>query len=428
MSTDATCNIVERYMQSNPNIRLTNNVSRTTSSALNIGIQLARGEVIVRMDGHAEAPPNYISKSVNCLVKKKTDVVGCHMETVGRGYSGQRIAIALSSPFGVGNASYRVSNAELYDEPGWLGTFWRKSILNVGGYDEFYQSNEDCELSYRMLYKGYALYTPSGAACKYFCRTTLLSLWQQYYKYGFWKVAVISKLRKIPSLRHIVPALFLSTVVALGVGGIFSSLVLKSLLLIIGSYVSFTGFGSWKASKGKDIRYFWTIIPVFVVLHFSYGTGFLSAIFSRFLTDLRTANKSVHSKIKSLKQVFRPLIQNKVSAFVIYVADAAYDFTKYFIYSGNLYGIDSCREKLEALILMNAHKIEKVLTLKEPREIFEPIHIVRLIRLLRRYSEDCDGQDITFLSAYAALVKYQESFGAELEKILTASLNVWMPS
>lgn len=414
MSTDATCTIVERYMQSYPNIRLTHNESRFTSTAMNIGIHLACSEVIMRMDGHAEAPPNYISKSVDCLVNKKTDVVACLMETTGGGYWGQRIAIALSSPFGVGNARYRISNAELHGEPGWLGTFWRNSLLSIGGYDEFYKCNEDCELSYRMLYKGYSLYTPSGVSCKYYCRTTLLDLWQQYYKYGFWKVALIFKLRKIPSVRHVVPAFFLTTLALLTLGGLFFSLALKSILIIILAYLTFTMFGSWKASKGKNIRFFWTIIPVFLVLHFSYGTGFLSGIFSRFVTGLKGAKEAIH--FKNLKQLLRPLVQNKVSAFGVYVADAVYDFARYFIYSGNLYGVDFGREKLESLIFMYSHKIEKGLALREPREIFDTAHIIRLVRLLEKYSEKWDRQSITFLGAYAALVKYKERFGSELEK------------
>jgi glycosyltransferase involved in cell wall biosynthesis/nitroreductase len=413
MSTDATCKIVERYMQFHSNIRLTQNESRFTSTAMNIGIHLASSQVIMRMDGHAEAPRNYISQSVDCLVNKKTDAVGCLMETIGGGYWGQRIALALSSPFGVGNARYRVSNVELHGEPGWLGTFWRNSLLNLGGYNEFYQCNEDCELSYRMLFKGYSLYTPSNVSCKYYCRTTLRGLWQQYYKYGFWKVALISNLRKIPSIRHVIPAFFFMTLSLLALAALFSPMALKTLLITVLAYTAFTLVGSWKASKSKNIRCFWTITPVFIVLHFSYGIGFLKGIFSLVKDEAKNVKKTVD--LKNLKQFLRPILQNKLASFAIYCIDAIYDFARYLLYSGNLYAVHSDRTKLESLILMHTHKIEKALALKEPREI-EAVQITRLVRYMERYSKNGDRNSIPILSACVALSKYTEYFGFKLHK------------
>jgi len=414
MSTDATCTIVKSYMQSHSNIRLTQNESKSTSTAMNIGIQLSRSDVIIRLDGHAEAPPNYVSKSVHNLIIKKTDFVGCLMETIGWGYWGRRIAVALSSPFGVGNAHYRIGKKELRDEPGWLGTFWRTSLVNLGGYDESYKCNEDCELTYRMLDKGYSLYTPSDLSCKYYCRNNLKSLWRQYFKYGFWKVALIFKLRKIPSFRHVIPALFISTLALLTVTAFSSSFALNCLLLVIAAYFGFIGFGSWKASRGENLCFFCTIIPVFIALHFSYGFGFLSGIVSWFVSGLKTLKKSIG--FSGLKKVCRPLLQNKISAFAIYVADAIYDFARYLIYSGNLYALDSSDQKLQSLIQMYSHKLEKRLVLKETRQIFDSTHVARLVRLLEKYSAKFDCQEMTFLSAYASLGKFKQRFESELER------------
>lgn len=414
MSTDATCAIVKSYMESHSNIRLTQNEFKSTSTAMNIGIHLSCSDVIIRLDGHAEAPPNYVSKSVDNLINKKTDFVGCLMETIGWGYWGKRIAIALSSQFGVGNAHYRTSNKELCDEPGWLGTFWRNSLLTLGGYDETYKCNEDCELTYRMLDKGYSLYTPSDLSCKYHCRNNLKSLWQQYFKYGFWKVALILKLRKIPAIRHVIPALFVVTLGVLSAAAFFSSFAFDCLLLVIAAYFGFMVLGSWKASRGKNIDSFYTIIPVFITLHLSYGLGFLCGIFSLFVSALKSVKKRID--LTYLKQLYRPLLQNKISAFAIYVADAAYDFAKYLIYSGNLYAIRSSDQKLQSLIQMYSHKIEKRLVLNENSQILDAIHVTRLIRLLEKYSTKNDCSKATFLSAYAALAKYKERFESELQR------------
>ena len=159
MSTDATCAKIERFMRRYPNIRLVRNPSGATAVAMNIGIRLARGEVIVRMDGHAEPPRSHISTSVRYLLTGRYDNVGSLADTIGVGYWGQRIAIALSSPFGVGNANYRVTVKNLDGEPGWLGAFWKHTLVNVGCYDESFHCNEDDELNYRMRDRGARLCT-----------------------------------------------------------------------------------------------------------------------------------------------------------------------------------------------------------------------------------------------------------------------------
>ena len=133
---------------------------------------------------------------------------------------------------------------------------------------------------------------------KYFCRTTLSSLWEQYYKFGFWKVAVISKCRTIPAVRHIVPALFLVSVLLLTLGGLYSSIFLLPLLAVLATYGALILFGSWLGSRQKPIKWFATAAPAFLVLHTAYGLGFLHGLVSCLVTreaETRGAKPSTKS-------------------------------------------------------------------------------------------------------------------------------------
>ena len=64
MSEDGTREIVARMADRDPRLRLVDNPRRITPVALNIGIREARYGLVVRMDGHALAPPNYVRQCV----------------------------------------------------------------------------------------------------------------------------------------------------------------------------------------------------------------------------------------------------------------------------------------------------------------------------------------------------------------------------
>ena len=66
-SIDGTQGLVIEYCKKHSNITLLNNEHHTVPFALNLGIQEAKGDIIVRMDAHAEYPRNYISTLVDNL-------------------------------------------------------------------------------------------------------------------------------------------------------------------------------------------------------------------------------------------------------------------------------------------------------------------------------------------------------------------------
>jgi glycosyltransferase involved in cell wall biosynthesis len=59
-STDGTRSLVEKYVQQwHPRVQLLDNPRGIIPAAMNIGIQHAKGDVIVKMDAHARYKHNY---------------------------------------------------------------------------------------------------------------------------------------------------------------------------------------------------------------------------------------------------------------------------------------------------------------------------------------------------------------------------------
>jgi glycosyltransferase involved in cell wall biosynthesis len=66
-SDDGTRDIVVEHQRKDPRIRLLDNPRRIVTTAVNIGFAEARGDVIMRLDAHAEYAPDYIDRCLEVL-------------------------------------------------------------------------------------------------------------------------------------------------------------------------------------------------------------------------------------------------------------------------------------------------------------------------------------------------------------------------
>jgi succinoglycan biosynthesis protein ExoA len=77
ISDDGTRSILESICPDDPRIRVIDNPERSTPAGLNRGLEAARGEVILRMDAHAEMARDYISKCVEALQSTRDGSIPC---------------------------------------------------------------------------------------------------------------------------------------------------------------------------------------------------------------------------------------------------------------------------------------------------------------------------------------------------------------
>jgi glycosyltransferase involved in cell wall biosynthesis len=97
-STDGTMAEAQRAAQELgvPDAFLTNQ-KRTTASGMNLGLSLARGEIIIKVDGHTLVDPHFVSASVRALHESGADAVGGPIRT--RDARSVRRSPAVSSPW-----------------------------------------------------------------------------------------------------------------------------------------------------------------------------------------------------------------------------------------------------------------------------------------------------------------------------------------
>lgn len=276
-SDDETPEIVQALHRFEPRITLLHNESRTVPYAMNLGIRASRGEIIVRVDAHANYPRKYIRQCVHSLLATGADNVGgiWHTEPGADGPVSEAIALALTHPFGVGNAGFRVGGKEGNVDTVPFGAF-RKSIFSeVGLFRETLTRHQDYELNSRIRGAGGRIYLDPAIHCTYFARPSLKSLWRQKFNDGKWCVYSWLVCPEAYAHRHALPGLVAVAAPALAVAAAFSPAALSLLIFFACAYLFLASLASiGLALSHKTARALLCPI-VFPVLHFGHGIGVL---------------------------------------------------------------------------------------------------------------------------------------------------------
>lgn len=276
LSTDNTGEIIRGLQREHGNLHLLDNPRRIVPTALNLGLQRARGEIIIRVDGHATIAPDYITRCVEMLEATKADCVGGPINSISEDAGGRAIALAMSSKFGVGNSRFRVADGyEGYVDTLAFGAYKRSVFERIGFFDEELVRCQDDEFNYRLIKNGGKIFmTPKISSC-YFPRTNLKKLWRQYYEYGMWKIRVLQKHSSVMQPRQFVPPLFVLALSLLTAFSIFALPVRAALAGMLALYAlaaSSCALSLWASNENCA---FPVLLAAFPILHISYGSGFL---------------------------------------------------------------------------------------------------------------------------------------------------------
>ena len=275
-STDRTRQIVKEYAQKYSFIKLLDNPKRIQTFATNIGLKIAKGNIVIRMDAHAEYPSDYISKSIYWLQKSEADCVGGILITKPGANSliARAIALCLSHTFGVGNAYYRTGLIEpKYVDTVPYGCYKKEVFEKIGFFNENLDRTDDIEFNLRLgRSQGRILLIPKIKSY-YYARSNLIALARQHFGTGFWMIYSL-KFAKTPfSLRHLVPLAFVLSLLCSFLLSVFYKPFLYLFFLIIGVYFTTNIILSLKISFQAGFKLLPYIIATFLTLHFSYGFG-----------------------------------------------------------------------------------------------------------------------------------------------------------
>jgi succinoglycan biosynthesis protein ExoA len=277
-STDRTVAIVASLRERRPSaVRLLDNPQRIIPAALNRGIRAARGEVIVRLDGHTFVEPGYLTSAVANLQNTDAGCIGPRMVMqAAPTWMAQAIAEALSTPFGPGTASFRYSDKEQLVDTANYAIYRRWLFDQIGYFDTNLLTNEDYDFNYRVRAAGHTiLYVPALRAY-YHTRDTFAALWRQYWRYGYWKITMLKKSPRSLRLRQLVSPLFVLTLTlgCLGTAINHDAAVLPVAILLLYVLAALV-FATRQVSRSGR----WSLVPGIMwacfLMHVAWGSAFL---------------------------------------------------------------------------------------------------------------------------------------------------------
>lgn len=272
-SRDRTQEVAAGLAASDPRVRIVDNPSGRTPDALNAAVSAARGEVIARVDAHAEIPKDYVSTAVRVLEETGADNVGGVMDAQGRTPFERAVAVAMKSPLGVGSSRFHVGGEAGEVDTVYLGVFRRAALDRVGGYDPHFARAQDWEMNHRLRQQGGRVWFTPELLVTYRPRGSLSRLADQYLNYGRWRRVVARRHPGTATLRYLAAPFMVAGTAAATLGGVWWR---PAWLVPVGYFVG-AAAGGWYISAGEPLAVRVRVPVVLATMHFSWGTGFLTS-------------------------------------------------------------------------------------------------------------------------------------------------------
>ncbi len=201
--------------------RLVRDDVRSIPHALNRGLREVRtDDIVVRLDAHTLYAPDYLSTIDEAFATLPADVWcvgGAPTPHLGDEDYGRALGIALySNPLGLGPADFRKTNLSGPVEVStvYLGA-WRPGVLpRLGGFDERWAANEDCELTERIRSLGGRIVRIPVRAGRMATRGPGATI-KQWSRYGFWRMQTFKHYPAAVRPRHVAVPLALLLAIAL---------------------------------------------------------------------------------------------------------------------------------------------------------------------------------------------------------------------
>ena len=271
-SKDETLEIANELASTDSRVVVALNPTGRTAAGLNIALAKSSSPIIVRVDGHAEIPSNYLSIAVELLRNTGAVNVGGLMGAVGKTKFEKSVARAMRSPLGVGAAKFHTGGGSGEVDTVYLGCFLREALTEIGGFDERFIRAQDWELNFRLRERGGKIFFDPRLEVTYRPRPNLAALAKQYFEYGRWRRVVSRKHTGTINYRYLAPPLALAATIVSLVTGL---LVSPWLFVPAGVYVGFTVLAGIALGKGLLEK---LLLPaVLFTMQMSWGAGFITS-------------------------------------------------------------------------------------------------------------------------------------------------------
>lgn len=208
-SEDGTRDLAASY-----GVQVIPNPRRIQASALNIGIECAHGDLIVRVDARTIVEPEYVQACVSALLETGAAMAGgAQVPCVAGSPVARGIALAMRGRFGGGTAAFRDPGRSGWVDTVYLGAFRREVWRAVGGYDENKSTNEDAEFAFRLRAHG-GVWLDTKIRSQYMPRSSFQGVAKQYYMYGRGRGATARQHPSSVRPRQLAPLLLLASFIS----------------------------------------------------------------------------------------------------------------------------------------------------------------------------------------------------------------------
>lgn len=272
-STDSTDDVADELAAADRRVRTVANPSGRTPDGLNAAIAASTGDVVARVDAHAEIPVDYLSAAVAVLEETGADNVGGVMDAVGVSALERAIACAMKSPLGVGGARFHTGGGAGEADTVYLGVFRRSALERVGGYDPHFERAQDWEMNHRIRSTGGLVWFTPDLVVTYRPRSSMGRLADQYRNYGRWRRVVAREHPGTANARYLAPpAMVVGTLAATALGAVW-----RPAWAVPAGYAAAVSLGGWLISKGEPTPVRARVPLAVATMHWAWGIGFLTS-------------------------------------------------------------------------------------------------------------------------------------------------------
>lgn len=285
-SKDRTREVADRLALKHDGMTVVDNPTGRTPAGLNLAIAAVdpASTVIVRTDGHATLPVDYVSTAVAVLTETGAANVGGMMIPEGTTPFECAVARAMSEPIGLGSVPFHVGGEPGPAETVYLGVFRRDVLEKTGGFDEHFTRAQDWELNHRIRDLGETVWFDPRLQVVYRPRPTIRRLATQFRGSGTWRWQIIRTYPSTASVRYLAApgatAAIGAAVATLAVDAVVwrSPLVAKLAAAVPGGYLAVVLGGAVLTRRGLSLKASALYPAALVTMHLSWGSGFLSGM------------------------------------------------------------------------------------------------------------------------------------------------------
>ncbi|MDQ2796884.1 MAG: glycosyltransferase family 2 protein [Actinomycetota bacterium] len=272
-SRDRTDEVASDLAADDERVRLVTNPTGRTPDGLNAAIGAASGEVVVRVDGHAEIPSDYVRVAVDELTRSGADNVGGIMDAQGTTDFERAVACAMRSALGVGSSRFHTGGQAGEADTVYLGVFRRSALERVGGYDPHFARAQDWEMNHRIRQSGGTVWFTPELKVTYRPRGSFAALAKQYLHYGRWRRVVSRHHHGTVNPRYLAPP----TMAVLTTAGLVAGFFWKPAWVVPAGYLAAVAAGGLAISPGESPRTRALTPAVLATMHWSWGYGFITS-------------------------------------------------------------------------------------------------------------------------------------------------------